>query len=542
MSKATSLKQFLANPRKFTEIDFSDQKIGAEGAIALSEVLKNHSNLNRLYLENNQIGDEGAIALSEALKNHSNLNVLSLNNNQIGDEGAIALSEALKNHSNLQYLWLHNNQIGDEGAAAILDGVLKSVSTFNKLYLQQNYISSNLVQLIKSQLSNIQYLGIDQQYPANQQPQPYKVAEQVTLVKLNEAQDKITESFSVIKEAIKSDNFPLNPKARQNTQKTMEKIGDMLTEFEKVNLYSVELVANRLAELTSEDKLTIDSINQLAEYVSQMSDRIEIIKAINEVFEVRLQELDTTIQANNLLSDVDKDQIVSKLEKFEQSVTQLPNPALINSMIEKVKELSESDEFNTGQFADMYNLIEQLQSEVRQMHDEVREIEDKMFCMDQGSVSALIIDYYIPAMKASPEQPKLYDKLGNLFRAQGDYEKAIKCYKVINNNFRIDKCFELWLEQAPENPEIMLQYGDHLQSIGEFDSAKKQYNGAASLSDGVTFKREALKKVKDLITNQQSVVANLTKVIELSHQLDQNAFYNFELVNDEFIQDLLGDM
>jgi len=141
MSKATSLEQFLANPRKFTQIDFNSQKIGDDGAIALASALQNHNGLTHLWLENNQIGAEGAIALANALQNHNGLTHLRLYNNQIGAEGAIALANALQNHNGLTHLWLYNNQIGAEGAIALANA-LQNHNGLTQLGLSNNQIGA----------------------------------------------------------------------------------------------------------------------------------------------------------------------------------------------------------------------------------------------------------------------------------------------------------------------------------------------------------------------------------------------------------------
>jgi len=603
MSKAISLQQFLANPDGFTQIGLVGQNIGTEGAIRLAQALRQNNNITDILLSNNQIGDEGVIALGQALQNHSKLKQLHLNNNQIGDEGAIALSEALKNHSNLHALYLNNNQIVDEGAVALADSLrnLRKLNTLDlsnnqigdggvtaisqglaqnqtlsklclgsnqigdegavaladslrnlrklkflilnnnqigdggaaaighgwvesgkvraQLHLQDNYISSNMVEQLHQQLENVginrSFIQLGNQLPVDQQPMKFN------------SPDDILRNFASPEEKVESSNISNKKRLDKKTQKELQ----IKNVDKNLNLKIKNQLPVDQQPIKSNSP---DDIDRISKHVD------DILEAKNEEFRNVIQALETEIQHNNSLSGKQIEGILARIKNLEELVTQLSQPELIDSMIEKVKELSESDEFNTGQFADIYNLIEQLQSEAGQMHDEAREFEDRMF-IDQGSVSALIVDYYIPAIKARPEQPKLYEELGNLFRDQGDYAKAIKCYKVVNNNFEIKQCYKILLKENPRNPEIMIHYGEHLESIGEFGDAKKHYNNAASVSNDVTLKQKALTKVRDLLQNEQSLIAKLTERIELSHQLDQNAFYNFELVNDEFIQDLLGD-
>ncbi|KAK5797292.1 hypothetical protein F5H01DRAFT_385237 [Linnemannia elongata] len=58
-----------------------------------------NSTLTTLDLKRNKIGDNGARALSEALKTNSTLTTLNLESNNIGNNGAQALSRALKINS-----------------------------------------------------------------------------------------------------------------------------------------------------------------------------------------------------------------------------------------------------------------------------------------------------------------------------------------------------------------------------------------------------------------------------------------------------------
>ena len=59
----------------------------------LSTALKKNPSLQQLDLSYNKIGDDGAKALSKALRVNNNLLVLSLANNVIGDVGAVSLVE-----------------------------------------------------------------------------------------------------------------------------------------------------------------------------------------------------------------------------------------------------------------------------------------------------------------------------------------------------------------------------------------------------------------------------------------------------------------
>ncbi|KAF9110697.1 hypothetical protein BGX30_007888, partial [Mortierella sp. GBA39] len=105
----------VANSTLFT-LNLDDNKIGDNGAVALSEALKTNSTMTTLNLRHNRIEDNGAVALSEALKTNSTLTTLDLYYNSIGDNGAVALSQALKTNLTLTTLNLGSNGIGENGA------------------------------------------------------------------------------------------------------------------------------------------------------------------------------------------------------------------------------------------------------------------------------------------------------------------------------------------------------------------------------------------------------------------------------------------
>jgi predicted negative regulator of RcsB-dependent stress response len=89
--------------------------------------------------------------------------------------------------------------------------------------------------------------------------------------------------------------------------------------------------------------------------------------------------------------------------------------------------------------------------------------------------------YYVKTIDASSHLPKIYEKLGQLFFNKGEYAKAINCYKVVNNEFRIEACFKAWLKQDQDNPDIELKQAEYFESIGLFEKAKTYYHHAFSL-------------------------------------------------------------
>jgi len=145
------------------------------------------------------------------------------------------------------------------------------------------------------------------------------------------------------------------------------------------------------------------------------------------------------------------------------------------------------------------------------------------------------IEYYIQSIKSDHQLPDTYEKLGVLFFQQGNYRKAIECYKVINNSIEINTCFKKWIAEELKDPDIMMARADYFASIGTFNSAVKYYHHAASLSQDTEFKAEAVEKIANILDNQVDLASYF-------HEMAQNHnFFNFDLVTDEFVASLMGD-
>ncbi|WP_425363420.1 hypothetical protein [Candidatus Tisiphia endosymbiont of Hybos culiciformis] len=80
--------------------------------------------------------------------------------------------------------------------------------------------------------------------------------------------------------------------------------------------------------------------------------------------------------------------------------------------------------------------------------------------------------FYAKAIDANSHLPKIYEKLGQLLFNNGEYAKAINCYKVVNNELSIEECFKAWLKQDKRNPDIKLKQAEYFESIGLFEKAK----------------------------------------------------------------------
>jgi len=545
---AVALANAMKNHSNLSELYLNNNQIGDEGTIALSQALKNHSNLQTLLLNNNQIGDEGAVALANAMKNRSNFSGLYLNNNQIGDEGAIALSQALKNLSSLQYINLHNNQIGDEGAIA-LGSALKNHRYLNALQLNNNQIGDEGINALKSNFGKLgNNLKISDQRPVIQKQNVDQievidtdaVALGQSLAKsgnITKHHDEILKNFTSLEEKVEINNSldkNIQKELQQKVQNTRVKLES--NDVIQSNQYVAEAVSNKLAEILSESALNKSSIVQLSDAIDKIVKYVVILEIKNEQFRVEVHVLEAGIEGNNALSKEDIDQLLESTKNLEETVTQLPELGLINSMTDKVKELAENDEFNTSQFDYMYEEIKKLQDQVQEMHKHIREREDIMSVITGDYITdPAIVEEYMVVIQNNPKQPQLYRDLGRLFEKGEEYEKAIKCYKIINDSFGIKKCYKKLLNNNPDNPDIMMAKADHFASIGVFNSAVKYYNHATGISLDHDFKNLALYKIADILDNQ---VMLADQYRQMANNYD---YYNFEMVTDEFVQELMGN-
>ena len=145
------------------------------------------------------------------------------------------------------------------------------------------------------------------------------------------------------------------------------------------------------------------------------------------------------------------------------------------------------------------------------------------------------INWYIKAIEADKEIAEIYEKLGKLFFSTAKYSKAIEAYKVVNNEFDINLCFKKWLELEPRNPDVMLKKAQYLESISLYDKAKTYYHNVFSLSKDEVVKASAWEKIGNINLN---AAACGQQFIERAQNHD---FFNFNLVDASFIQNLMGD-
>ena len=89
--------------------------------------MKENTTLEDISIKGNELGNDGVAAICEALSQRQGGNVKALEfaNNSIGPEGAVAISELIRSVSTLESLNIYMNDIGDSGAfklATALDG------------------------------------------------------------------------------------------------------------------------------------------------------------------------------------------------------------------------------------------------------------------------------------------------------------------------------------------------------------------------------------------------------------------------------------
>jgi Ran GTPase-activating protein (RanGAP) involved in mRNA processing and transport len=128
------------------ELDISDRRLGADGALALAESLaysKQNVHLERLDLSSNALRFGGIAALTPVLVFAANLRHLILSNNEICNKGARELAAFLAfGCQALETLDLSCNGIGSRGALALARS-LKGARQLRVLRLSHNDLGCN---------------------------------------------------------------------------------------------------------------------------------------------------------------------------------------------------------------------------------------------------------------------------------------------------------------------------------------------------------------------------------------------------------------
>eukprot|EP01127_Copromyxa_protea_P002017 TRINITY_DN1190_c0_g2_i1.p1 TRINITY_DN1190_c0_g2~~TRINITY_DN1190_c0_g2_i1.p1 ORF type:complete len:537 (+),score=84.08 TRINITY_DN1190_c0_g2_i1:31-1641(+) len=134
-----------------TNLYFSKNKIGDDGARLISEAFKWNTTLTSLQLCWNQIGDSGATYLCEALKVNTTLTSLDLQRNDIGDSGVMLISELLKENNTLTCLELSMNDVGEHGVR-FLTNSLKVNKSLTDMSISNNKIGESAAMFISEAL------------------------------------------------------------------------------------------------------------------------------------------------------------------------------------------------------------------------------------------------------------------------------------------------------------------------------------------------------------------------------------------------------
>jgi serine/threonine protein kinase/Ran GTPase-activating protein (RanGAP) involved in mRNA processing and transport len=138
---AVALSGALGSLVQLRKLVISSNSVGDTGVLALGDAWRSLSLLQELFISSNNVSDTGAEALGATLPSLPHLRVLNLSNNSIGNVGVVALSDALTTLTNLESLDLSSNRFHESGAVA-LSGALGSLMRLRELYIHNNLIGT----------------------------------------------------------------------------------------------------------------------------------------------------------------------------------------------------------------------------------------------------------------------------------------------------------------------------------------------------------------------------------------------------------------
>jgi Ran GTPase-activating protein (RanGAP) involved in mRNA processing and transport len=148
------LKDLIDGCQPHSSIDLHGKNLNDKDMdIVVKEAIINKK-CKKLMLHLNSITSEGASIIAEALYENTTLEQLSLSYNPIGDRGVRNLGMSLSlNNCSVQMLYLISTKITNEGAE-YLAGMLKINSRLLRLFLDNNYIGDQGVELLTKTLIN----------------------------------------------------------------------------------------------------------------------------------------------------------------------------------------------------------------------------------------------------------------------------------------------------------------------------------------------------------------------------------------------------
>ena len=167
MAVAESLKRY---PLEIQTLDFTGNGIRAKECIMLVNSLEPHYNtLLNLNFSENKIGYDGAVVLGEALVNIKQLESINLASNLLGD---LAIDEVLKGmllSANLKEINFSNNSLGQKSSESQfihnLNSIIKNSNTLVKLDLSWNNLRGEVAEIfIESLKENYSITSLDLSY------------------------------------------------------------------------------------------------------------------------------------------------------------------------------------------------------------------------------------------------------------------------------------------------------------------------------------------------------------------------------------------
>jgi len=102
------------------ELDITNNKLGDDGTIIMSEQITITNTLRVLRISHNNITSTGATAIANSLLHNTSLEILDMNYNAIGQDGAIAIAQAITNYKTLKELSLCDDTIDEESVMKIM--------------------------------------------------------------------------------------------------------------------------------------------------------------------------------------------------------------------------------------------------------------------------------------------------------------------------------------------------------------------------------------------------------------------------------------
>lgn len=141
-------KQFYLSEPQFAliELDLGGNGIDSEGLRVLGTFIRYHSQLQYLGLAQTCCSSmEAWYVFFQSLKFNNKLTHIILDENNLGDQGVKLFAEALQINESLQKIDLDHNNFGEVGGNALLEALSKSQCSLEHLSLEENYISTALM-------------------------------------------------------------------------------------------------------------------------------------------------------------------------------------------------------------------------------------------------------------------------------------------------------------------------------------------------------------------------------------------------------------